>query len=411
MKILHTSDWHLGRRLYDFDRYDAFEQFLSWLLSMIETEKIDALVVAGDIFDTCVPTHRSQAMYYDFLARLGKTCCRHAVIVGGNHDSPTQLNAPQNILSHLGIYVVGGAESDPAREIVELRDEEGKLEGVVCAIPYLRERDILRIKADSQLSRDEEIVAATKDHYETVVKKAVETIGSSRVPLIATGHLMTANSKVGHDENALYIGSLGIVPSSVFPSVISYLALGHIHKAQLIGGDRTRNYSGAPIPFNFDEASHAKIVRVVEFDKEKVKAVSDLPVPSFDRIVTVRGKLSDIEIQLDQIKVLSEQNPSQPVLAQIIHEDTSSATNLVETVQRLIAGTSIQVVRVEDTARRFASLAEGENVLTIEQLDPMSVFDKRLEQEEVEEEMREKLVAIYRSVVDMAQMGQSFATP
>lgn len=127
--------------------------------------------------------------------------------------------------------------------------------------------------------------------------------------------------------------------------------------------------------------------------------------------MTVRGKLSDIEIQLDQIKVLSEQNPSQPVLAQIIHEDTSAATNLVETVQRLIAGTSIQVVRVEDTARRFASLAEGENVLTIEQLDPMSVFDKRLEQEEVEEEMREKLVAIYRSVVDMAQMGQSFATP
>lgn len=84
---------------------------------------------------------------------------------------------------------------------------------------------------------------------------------------------MTANSKVGHDENALYIGSLGIVPSSVFPSVISYLALGHIHKAQLICGDRTRNYSGQlRSSFNFDEASHTKIVRVVEFDKEKVKA-------------------------------------------------------------------------------------------------------------------------------------------
>lgn len=145
MRLLHTSDWHLGKRLFDKERYDVFENFLTWLLSTIRKERVDTLIVAGDIFDTAVPTNKSLRLYYDFLSHLSGSGCRHVVIVSGNHDSPTLLEAPKEILASLGVHVIGGAEN-PENEVIELKDSSGKLEGVVCAVPFLRERDILRLR-------------------------------------------------------------------------------------------------------------------------------------------------------------------------------------------------------------------------------------------------------------------------
>ena len=159
MRLLHTSDWHLGKRLFDKERYDVFENFLTWLLSTIRKERVDTLIVAGDIFDTAVPTNKSLRLYYDFLSHLSGSGCRHVVIVSGNHDSPTLLEAPKEILASLGVHVIGGAEN-PENEVIELKDSSGKLEGVVCAVPFLRERDILRLKDDSTLCRREVIRVA-----------------------------------------------------------------------------------------------------------------------------------------------------------------------------------------------------------------------------------------------------------
>ena len=231
MRLLHTSDWHLGKRLFDKERYDVFEKFLAWLLSTIRQERVDTLIVAGDIFDTAVPTNKSLRLYYDFLSQLTSSECRHVVIVSGNHDSPTLLEAPKEILENFGVHVIGGAES-PEDEVIELKDKAGNLEGVVCAVPFLRERDILRLKDDSTLSRAEEIQLAVENHYKSVVKAAIDRMGAKRVPLIATGHLFTVGSPKGEDVNELYIGATGAVPVNIFPSEIDYLALGHIHRAE-----------------------------------------------------------------------------------------------------------------------------------------------------------------------------------
>ena len=101
MKILHTSDWHLGRSLYDKKRYEEFYGFLEWLIEFIREEKIDALLVAGDVFDTTTPNNQVQEMYYRFLSEVSRTGCRHVVIIGGNHDSPSFLNAPRQVLKAL----------------------------------------------------------------------------------------------------------------------------------------------------------------------------------------------------------------------------------------------------------------------------------------------------------------------
>ena len=170
MRLLHTSDWHLGKRLFDKERYDVFENFLTWLLSTIRKERVDTLIVAGDIFDTAVPTNKSLRLYYDFLSQLTSSECRHVVIVSGNHDSPTLLEAPKGILENFGVHVIGGAES-PEDEVIELKDKAGNLEGVVCAVPFLRERDILRLKDDSTLSRAEEIQLAVEIITRVLLKR------------------------------------------------------------------------------------------------------------------------------------------------------------------------------------------------------------------------------------------------
>lgn len=142
LRILHTSDWHLGRSLYGKSRYNEFEAFLNWLAELIAQEHIDVLLISGDVFDTTTPSNKAQELYYFFLARIAKTGCRKVIVIAGNHDSPTFLDASKAILKALDVEVIGYAGSDPESEVIAVRDINNKVELVVCAVPYLRERDI-----------------------------------------------------------------------------------------------------------------------------------------------------------------------------------------------------------------------------------------------------------------------------
>ena len=383
MRLLHTSDWHLGKRLFDKERYDVFEKFLAWLLSTIRQERVDTLIVAGDIFDTAVPTNKSLRLYYDFLSQLTSSECRHVVIVSGNHDSPTLLEAPKEILENFGVHVIGGAES-PEDEVIELRDKAGNLEGVVCAVPFLRERDILRLKDDSTLSRAEEIQLAVENHYKSVVKAAIDRMGAKRVPLIATGHLFTVGSPKGEDVNELYIGATGAVPVNIFPSEIDYLALGHIHRAYSIGGDKTRNYCGAPIPLTFEEANLEKLVRLVDFEPDEIK-VADIQVPKFDRLVSVQGSQTEISTKLKELTGQDEK-----ILVEVIHTGKANAINLTGEVSEQTSGTKIEVLRVFDETKKANCLANDGDEMEIGELTWENVFEKKLKNETFEGEVSEE---------------------
>src|SRR5690606_24555274 len=125
MKILHTSDWHLGRALFTRRPYEEFAAYLAWPLRLIQDAAIDVLVVAGDVFDTTTPGTRAQQLYYRFLRGLAASPCRHAVIVAGNHDSPSFLDAPKELLRAFNVHVVGSACSNPADEVLLLHGTDG----------------------------------------------------------------------------------------------------------------------------------------------------------------------------------------------------------------------------------------------------------------------------------------------
>lgn len=297
MKVLHTSDWHLGRSLYTKKRYEEFEAFLNWLVDTIQQEGVDVLVVAGDVFDTGTPSNYAQKLYYQFLHAAAASCCRHVVVVGGNHDSPTFLNAPQVLLQALDVHVVGCATEDAADEVLVLRDKCDVPELIVCAVPYLRDRDIRTAEAGEGIEdKEQKLLDGIRNHYAAVgaVAEAKREALGPEIPIVGTGHLFTAGGKTLVDDGVreLYVGSLAHVTAGVFPACFDYLALGHLHVPQAVKDSETKRYSGSPLPMGFGEAKQQKSVCLVTFDGTAA-AVKLIDVPVFQSLVSVKGDWGD----------------------------------------------------------------------------------------------------------------------
>ena len=274
LTILHTSDWHLGRRLYGRMRYEEFAAFLSWLQDTISAQQVDVLIVAGDIFDTMTPSNKAQALYYEFLGKVSKSCCQHIVIVAGNHDSPTFLDAPSNVLKFLNVHVIGTACDDLNDEVMVLDDADGTPHCIIAAVPYLRDRDVRSSQAgESMDSKDANVIAGICAHYDNVagIAKAQQAelakTCQRHIPIIATGHLFAAGGTTTDDDGVrdLYVGSLGKISADMFDDCFDYVALGHLHVPQRVGGRENIRYSGSPIAMGFGEAKQQKQVLLVQF--------------------------------------------------------------------------------------------------------------------------------------------------
>ena len=274
LNILHTSDWHLGRRLYGRLRYDEFESFLQWLQDTISAQKVDILIVAGDIFDTMTPSNKAQALYYEFLGKVSKSCCQHVVIVAGNHDSPTFLDAPSNVLKFLNVHVIGTACEDVSDEVLVLEDKDNHPHCIIAAVPYLRDRDVRSTQAgESAQTKDANVIAGIRAHYDKVADIAktaqAELIKTHHrhIPIIATGHLFAAGGKTTDDDGVreLYVGSLGKISADMFDDSFDYVALGHLHVPQRVGGCAHIRYSGSPIAMGFGETHQQKQVLLIQF--------------------------------------------------------------------------------------------------------------------------------------------------
>ncbi|HQP27484.1 MAG TPA: exonuclease subunit SbcD, partial [Candidatus Syntrophosphaera sp.] len=173
MKILHTSDWHIGRTLCGRKRYEEFEAFLFWLEETLHQEQVDTLLVAGDVFDTGAPSNRAQELYYRFLSRVATSSCRHVVVIAGNHDSPSFLNAPRELLKALHVHVIGGISDNRDDEVLVLSKEAGSPELIVCAVPYLRDRDIRVAEAGENIEdKERKLIEGIRSHYAEVAALA-----------------------------------------------------------------------------------------------------------------------------------------------------------------------------------------------------------------------------------------------
>lgn len=398
MKLLHTSDWHLGRLLYSKKRYDEFAAFLEWLISTIQTQHIDVLIVAGDVFDTTTPSNRAQELYYSFLRAVGNTNCRHVIITAGNHDSPSFLNAPSALLRCLNIYVIGNASNDLNNEVLTLTDPTGQAQCIVCAVPYLRDRDLRHAEAGETLEDKElKLLQGIQQHYQTLAQIALQRRAElpNAVPIIATGHLFTSGAQTteGDGVRELYVGSLGHIPASMFPECFDYLALGHIHIPQKVGGSDTRRYSGSPIAMGFGEAHQAKSVCVVDFDSPTPN-VTLVPVPTFQTLEQLRGNLTDLQ---QRLMVLVELKQS--IWVEIIYEGDEIIGDLREQLELITEKSQVEILRIKNTRISDQVLAPLQLGESLDDLNPLQVFERCLTAHQVPETQWTDLQTMYQEIV------------
>ena len=271
MRLLHTADWHLGARLIKRDRLAEHAAFVDWLIETLRTEKIDALLLSGDVFDAANPPQEAVALYFDFLKRLADLKTVKAIITGGNHDSASHLNAPRDLLRRFDVHVFGHAGEN---NLVDLGG------AVVAAVPFLRERDLRQATAGETLATvHEQVRAAIRSHYATQLATC-RALAQGR-PIIAMGHLTVLGATTSDSERDIHIGNLGSVGADIFDG-FDYTALGHLHRPQRVAGHETIRYSGSPIPLSFSEAADAKSVVLIDTQNHSLAPIL-LPTKALDR--------------------------------------------------------------------------------------------------------------------------------
>lgn len=281
MRILHTADWHLGARLVERDRLSEHAALCDWLIGTLREEKIDALLLSGDVFDAANPPQDAVSLYFDFLKRLADLRTVKAVITGGNHDSASHLNAPRELLRRFEVHVFGHAGDNA----VDLGD------AVVAAVPFLRERDLRQATTGEAMTQvQSQVRAGIRDHYAAQLT-ACRAVAGKR-PVIAMGHLTALGATTSDSERDIHIGNLGAVGADVFAG-FDYTALGHLHRPQKVGGQENVRYSGSPLALSFSEAGDKKSVVIVDTQGMKIETLAAPVTRVLTRVSVHRASLTE----------------------------------------------------------------------------------------------------------------------
>lgn len=398
MKILHTSDWHLGRTLYSKkERQEEHAAFFEWLRETIRENSVEILLIAGDIFDSASPSSAAQKMYYDFLITVRQSGCRHVIVVGGNHDSPSFLNAPKDVLAALSVSVIGNAGETIENELIIVEDNVKNPLAIVCAVPFLRERDISRFtEGETYTDRSKRINESIRKHYEEIAQLAEnkrKAFGKP-IPIIATGHLSVAGGKRNDDDGVreTYIGTIEAVGSDIFPQTFDYVALGHYHLPSVIKNHI--RYCGSPIPMGFGEARQKKCVYIVDF-KEEIN-IETIEIPMFQNLESIKGDKTFIQNRLSELR-----NSNVSVWVEILYKSNEIFPDLSAWVSEQTANSKIEVLNLQNLQHLNEVLTMNDTSESPENLNTFDVFDILLEKNNISDEQKETLKLSYKEILDI----------
>lgn len=398
MRLLHTSDWHLGQHFMGKTRQAEHQAFCAWLIEQVREHQVQVVLVAGDIFDTGSPPSYAREQYNHFVVALRDTGCQ-LVVLGGNHDSVAMLGESRTLLAQLGTRVIPGVGVQLQDQLLVLDGADGEPAALLCAIPFIRPRDVLRSEAgqsaaDKQLSLQQAIHGHYQALFELALARRAELGGS--MPIIATGHLTTVGASASESVREIYVGALEAFPTASFPAA-DYIALGHIHRPQKVGGLEHIRYSGSPIPLSFDEARQQKEVLLVEVDETGLREVSALPVPRFQVLQSLRGTLKTLPAALAE--AAAEGSAERPVWLEVQVEGDDYLSDLQVRIAALCEGLPVEVLRIR-RARGSAVASLQSEQATLDELTPEQVFAQRVQQETLDEADVQRLGTLYRGVLE-----------
>lgn len=425
MKILHTSDWHLGQIFYGYDRREEQEAFLEALAEVVGRERPDAMIVSGDVFHNSTPSAQAKKMYVDGMIRIHEACQEMTMVVtAGNHDSPSRLEAEDGLWRHVNVRVIGSfarredRTADFSGHVVDVV-RDGRVIGHVAAAPYASPRSFPEVTARVEAAVDEktnrtgnensyrtEDEGQTEDHTEDRMalwfrglSDYVKSLGDG-LPSVLSAHLAVAGSDAeGHDD---LVGGMDYVGAELLGDAYSYVALGHIHKPQTFAGGRMR-YSGSPIAVNFDE-SYMHSVTVVELDAGAKPLVRTVQMPDPVPLVTLPGKKpGELEDALDALERFPADRPAYVRLNVLVRGllPADSEMKAAELVRgKMCRYCCMKAVRAEDSVRR-----EGRPDFTVQEMREMDPLDvaRIYFHDDTGSEMPQDMVDMFKEAVKKAR--------
>ncbi len=376
MKILHTSDWHIGKQLHKYDLADDLQLFFDWMIAYIKTEAIDVLLVSGDVFDQANPSQAAFKQYYDVLRQLVQLDCK-LIITGGNHDSAAVLNAPKELLNAFDITVIGGATETLSQLFIEVDVQGERL--VVAAVPFLKDRDIRKsVAGETYATKIEQIKAGLQTYFSAVNNHY--TSNYSNAFFVVMGHLFVQGSAVSESERDIQIGNQAGISAAMFQGVPNYVALGHIHKPQAVSEEDYIHYCGSPVSLSFSEKEDQKQVNVLTIKNNRLENLEIVPVPKHRNLLAFTGSLEEVEQQIGAY----EQKTGLISLAEIIVNEEIESLERRQAFEAVVneqTNPRLQIVKsrlIFKNKIRGASdaFAAGTDVADV---TPMQMFEKKLE--------------------------------
>ena len=396
----HTADWHLGQTFFGYDRTQEHEHFLDWLAGVLTKNKIDVLIVAGDVFDVSNPSAASQRMFYRFIHRVTTENPRlQLVVVAGNHDSAARLESPLPLLQEMRTEIKGivrkqNGKIDYEHLLVELKNAAGEVEALCLAVPFLRQGDYPVVETEGNPYAE-----GVKELYARLLKYALKKRTDGQA-LVAVGHLLATGSEIAEKDHSerIIIGGLESVSPESFPEQIVYTALGHIHKAQRVSGRENIRYAGSPLPMSFAEKHyHHGVVKVtldegwaVEIEKlEYTPLVRLLSIPATEAAAPdeVLDELRGLELPEDEpmpyLEVKVKLSEPEPMLRQQVEE--------------ILEGKPVRLARIVSFYRQAAEGSVEEEVLTagLQEMNPLQIVKATFENS-YQTEMPEELVNLFQ---------------
>jgi exonuclease SbcD len=407
MRLLHTSDWHLGQTLHNFDRTHEHQRFLDWLLDTIVAEQVDALLIAGDIFDNSNPSAASQRQLYRFLQQArARSPQLDIVVVAGNHDSPGRLEAPGPLLEAHGTRVVGhvvrnsDGEIDLERLVVPLTGRDGQVEAWCVAVPFLRPGDVPRIDTSGSELENAGIDAYLSGIallYQQAYELARSRCGKGEA-VLAMGHCHMVGGDASPDsERRILIGGTEALPASIFDPGIAYAALGHLHLAQKVGKQEHLRYCGSPLPLSFAEIGYQHQVLRIDLEGGMAKEIVPLYVPRAVELLRVPPQPSPLKQVLAELVGLELPDAplhEQPYLEVRVLLD-GPEPSLRAQVEAALEGKPVRLAKIEPT-RKVVTAAGIDAALSLDQLaqlQPDDIFQRLWQQRFGEDAPPDQLAA------------------
>lgn len=381
MKILHTADWHIGQLFHEYDRTYEHQKFLNWLVHTLQDEKIDVLLISGDVFDISNPAAASIKMFYSFLNSATKANPNLQIIItAGNHDSASRLEAPKPLLESSNVHIIGLVEKDATGNIdyekllVPIYDHSGNIKIWCLAIPFLRMGDYPTIPNSANPYTDG-VTALYQEAFEYAEQKKQD--GQT---IIAMGHLHTHHAEITELDKTerLIMGGVECIPATAFHQDIKYVALGHIHKAQCIGGKEHIRYSGSPLPMSFSELAYKHQVIVFELNEE-ISNLTSLQIPLFVpllRIPQTSLPLQEVIALLEKLPVIENDLEIAPYLEVKVLLDGPEPA-LRHKIETALLGKKIRLAKID--VKYPTATQQTPEFITQEkliELQPLDVFDK-----------------------------------